>query len=722
MSKKILLGMVILFAVFSSSAFASADSLNMRTVSSWPYSFNAATATTTINGHDYLLAGMGGGVFVFNIDSIDASYKVSEVATYAGLIKDISIYGNYAYLAGYDYGLVIIDIEDPFNPYVTGNVSLPGNAVQVRINNNHAYLASSSGVRIVNVTNQYSPYEVGYLDNGDYFYGIDVNDTLLYTAEMTNGLKIYNISSPAMPVEIGHNDSTGLRCVYYENGLLYAGNTSELVVYDPSDPSNPLIIGSGFPGGYRMAFSDTFAYSVYNAFQYSITNISDPTSPQDVNTISTDYASTFVTIFKNRLIVSNDKYFSIQDITDPANPVEKYRFDCPVIYGSGAVKDSFAFMPSDYIHIIKKTDSLFLREVSSIKSIASGFSSIDIKDTLAYLPDFIYGLQVINIADPYNPIVLDSVYCGGCINSVRIKDTFALLAQYNNVKVVNVSDPCNIFVADSLATNDMVNNIFIDGPLAYLANNENGLRICDISNLPAITEIGYYDTPGMARSVAAQNNTAYVADGDSGLYIIDVSNPATPVELGHFVIPNPDNMIYGANSLAIKDSLVYIAYDTLGVRVVNVSDPANPIESGYYKKTPWSPYNSGCSANGLALSENKVYISYYQYGLQVFEYTSPSGVANSKNEGSISAFLLKNAYPNPARSKTNISYQLPNKSQVKLNLYNITGQLVQSMNIGTQQPGYYNIPLNTKNLSSGVYFYKLTAGNDSRTGKLVVLK
>ncbi|HAD82201.1 MAG: hypothetical protein A2509_00665 [Candidatus Edwardsbacteria bacterium RIFOXYD12_FULL_50_11] len=723
MFKKIYLSFL-LVASFSGLAYASADSLRMRTVSSWPYSINAATAAATINGHDYLLAGMGGGIFIFNIDSLDAPYKVSEAATQASYIKDIAVAGDYAYLAASDCGLWILDISDPLNPYVTGNVDLPGYAVQVRINNNHAFVASCfSGVRIANISDPYNPYEAGYLDNGDYFYGLDVNDTLLYTAGMTNGLKIYNISSPAMPVEIGYNDSTSdLRCVYYKGGYLYGGNTAETVIFDVSDPTNPVITGTGGYGAYRMAILDTIIYGTINSYFYSTINISDPSSPVLVETNPTDWFATFVTIFKNRLIVTTEKYFSLQDITDPVNPVETYRFDCPVIYGTGAVKDSFAYMPSDYIHIIKTTETQYLQEVSSVKSIASGFSSICIKDSLAYLPDFIYGLQVINIADPYNPIVLDSVYCAGFCNYVAITDSFALLTQYNNIKVINVSDPSNIFVVDSFITNDIAYNICIDGSLAYLANSGYGLRIYDITNLPAITEIGYYDTPGTALYVAVQNGMAYVADGDSGMRIINVSESTTPVELGHFVIPNPEDMFYGANSLAVKDSLVYISYDTLGVRVVNVSDPANPTESGYYKKIPWSSYNFGCSANGLTLADNKVYVSYYQYGLQVFEYTSPSGVTNNKNESRISSFLLKEAYPNPARGKATISYQLPAKSTVSLNVYNVAGRLVQSVNMGTQLPGYYNIPLKTDKLSSGVYFYKLTAGSNSQTKKLVILK
>ncbi|MEO0087923.1 MAG: hypothetical protein ABIK90_07605 [candidate division WOR-3 bacterium] len=49
--------------------------------------------------------------------------------------------------------------------------------------------------------------------------------------------------------------------------------------------------------------------------------------------------------------------------------------------------------------------------------------------------------------------------------------------------------------------------------------------------------IGYYDTPGFANSLFIVNNYAYVADNDSGLRIINISNPQNPYEVSNFKLP-----------------------------------------------------------------------------------------------------------------------------------------------------------------------------------------
>ncbi|MCF6271372.1 MAG: right-handed parallel beta-helix repeat-containing protein [Melioribacteraceae bacterium] len=85
-------------------------------------------------------------------------------------------------------------------------------------------------------------------------------------------------------------------------------------------------------------------------------------------------------------------------------------------------------------------------------------------------------------------------------------------------------------------------------------------------------------------------------------------------------------------------------------------------------------------------------------------------------------FVLKTNYPNPFNAVTIISYQLPELSFVNLSIYNITGQLVETLVNRKVQPGYHNIIWNSTDVGSGVYFYKIVAGKYSATGKCLLLK
>jgi len=88
---------------------------------------------------------------------------------------------------------------------------------------------------------------------------------------------------------------------------------------------------------------------------------------------------------------------------------------------------------------------------------------------------------------------------------------------------------------------------------------------------------------------------------------------------------------------------------------------------------------------------------------------------------------LSPAMPNPARSITTIGFQLPAEQEVRLTVYNATGQLVKTLVNGRLASGSHQVIWNTadetgKPVAGGVYFYRLTAGAQDRTGKLVVTK
>ena len=84
-------------------------------------------------------------------------------------------------------------------------------------------------------------------------------------------------------------------------------------------------------------------------------------------------------------------------------------------------------------------------------------------------------------------------------------------------------------------------------------------------------------------------------------------------------------------------------------------------------------------------------------------------------------FALRQNYPNPFNPKTIMAFDLPKASDVTLKIYNVKGQQVASFN-SFHEAGTVNIEWDASNLASGVYFYKLNAGNFSDTKKMVLLK
>ena len=85
-------------------------------------------------------------------------------------------------------------------------------------------------------------------------------------------------------------------------------------------------------------------------------------------------------------------------------------------------------------------------------------------------------------------------------------------------------------------------------------------------------------------------------------------------------------------------------------------------------------------------------------------------------------FALNAAYPNPFNPVTNLNLALVETGLVSMNVYNVSGQLVDVLVDGYLDAGYHNITWNAANVSSGVYFVKVTAGTNISTQKLMLLK
>ena len=90
-------------------------------------------------------------------------------------------------------------------------------------------------------------------------------------------------------------------------------------------------------------------------------------------------------------------------------------------------------------------------------------------------------------------------------------------------------------------------------------------------------------------------------------------------------------------------------------------------------------------------------------------------------------FALQPNYPNPFNPSTTISYQLPARTAVQLDIYDVLGQKVRTLVASEQAAGHYKVAWDSRNerglsVAAGVYFYRLEAGEFSHTRKLLLLK
>jgi hypothetical protein len=85
-------------------------------------------------------------------------------------------------------------------------------------------------------------------------------------------------------------------------------------------------------------------------------------------------------------------------------------------------------------------------------------------------------------------------------------------------------------------------------------------------------------------------------------------------------------------------------------------------------------------------------------------------------------FSLAQSYPNPFNASATIEYGLPVSTQVKIDIYDISGRLISTIVNEYQEPGYHKITWNAGKESSGFYFYRISADNFIETKKMLLLK
>ena len=106
--------------------------------------------------------------------------------------------------------------------------------------------------------------------------------------------------------------------------------------------------------------------------------------------------------------------------------------------------------------------------------------------------------------------------------------------------------------------------------------------------------------------------------------------------------------------------------------------------------------------------------------LGAFEYNAFDAVKKS-NPMPPSFFLYQN-FPNPFNPSTTIKFNIAEKGLVRLDIYNLIGQKVAELIDGNLSKGEHSINFNAANLSSGIYIYKLSQGEESTSRKLILLK
>ncbi len=181
---------------------------------------------------------------------------------------------------------------------------------------------------------------------------------------------------------------------------------------------------------------------------------------------------------------------------------------------------------------------------------------------------------------------------------------------------------------------------------------------------------------------------------------------------------------YGDNwePAGLSGSTIY-ALQTIGANIF-----AGTSNSGVYLSTDngnnWADINEGLFNLGiLSLAADDIYLYTGTTGTGVFRREIDNILSVQNISGKIpSGFSLEQNYPNPFNPSTVIGYQLPVNGNVTLKVYDILGNEVAVLVDEELPAGSYEVEFAARELSSGMYFYKLQAGNFVETKKMILMR
>jgi hypothetical protein len=153
-------------------------------------------------------------------------------------------------------------------------------------------------------------------------------------------------------------------------------------------------------------------------------------------------------------------------------------------------------------------------------------------------------------------------------------------------------------------------------------------------------------------------------------------------------------------------------------RVLSTNHPSTGVEHTILYKASTGTWSYSGVANKPDYSWACLIRAYVSYGTS--DISEPIEILPS-------VFALDQNYPNPFNPSTVISYQLPKQSRVQIKIYDAIGNEIRSLIDEEKSAGKYNILWDSRNnygarVSSGVYFYKITADGFAQTKKMILMK
>ncbi len=473
-------------------------------------------------------------------------------------------------------------------------------------------------------------------------YRMECIGNTLYIAS-ASGMVIVDISNPASPKKLStfYNpySSGAIRDVKVQGNYAYLSiYGSGIQVVDISNPSNPvkgkLVPLAGYNTLWRLALDGHYLYvSLETDRRMDILDITSPSSPQVVGTFAPGDAAS--TGFSSVAVKGNFAYLveyyngiRVVDIRNPAKPVQ-------VSAISGINANDIRIL-GNYAYVSIRYQGFNIYDVVTTPGImaftgqGTGFAGYNegIYPTTQYtfISGDSFGFAVYKTSNPKAPGLMVQVPVLGGVDSLIARGNYLFVGAHNyGVWIIDISDKSNPKEA-ALVKNDG-RNVGIDlvGNNLVFAGGWAGFNLVDVTN-PASPQIKLLDFGDNINSVLADGNFVYTSAG-----IVDITNPSSPVYISKSPYFNGKMTKFGTNYLLVAISDYY---SPKGIHVIDITNKKNP--------TLVATYGSGTAYYDVAVVGNTaVGLSGYTVEtIDLSQVSSPRFIASVSYAGSWIGYSL----------------------------------------------------------------------------------
>lgn len=599
-----------------------------------------------------------------------------------------------------------------------GSWDTPGEAMGLAVGEELAYVADNeSGLRIIDISDPEDIDEDAFLDTDGNALNVFIVGELAYVADDENGLRIIDISNPDEPEEAGFVDTEGnARSVKVVDGIAYVADFNNgVVIIDVSDLENLQIVGSftrEWSEVYDLAVSDDHVFAADGANGIMVLDVSDPAQPDSVSLFNTDgFASSIAISGETAYLADFNNGLRIIDISNPARLQEISGIDTRGSAMWVVEMDEFVYVASDEEGIVIFSVSNPQRplEVGAFNTPDRAFG-IALANDLVYVADGESGIRILRFTAPpvivVNPEELD-------FGELPVGESSELVFSIGNTGD-DVLEVAEITIDNDVYSHDVEEAFSIEPGEGFdvtvtFEPRESGVSEAELvvhSNDPYAGEVEVELIGiGMASRISLfpeELEFGTVMVGDTAEVILQVINLGNVMMHVSGIVIEGDvfSVDEGAGEFDVEPDFL----EEVTVYFIPVEGDEMPADfQGTITISSDDPTNAESSLN--------------MHGIGV-----SNAVGEYADDPIPSRFSLLSAFPNPFNAITRFTYAVPVPTDVNIAVYDVNGQLVETLVNGNLTAGYHTAEWNAKDLGAGVYFVKMETSGTISTGKVVLIR